>query len=132
MITKKQALDQTIEKWVLGDHPFAASLQDNEVVCIYNPEVNGGCAIGQFFGTAYRLDMEGESATRAILMSGLSFEDSSSDFWDTLQEAHDVMAKIALSRSQQEDSPQESSLQEVRDLGRLQETLLSLLEEVGE
>lgn len=97
--TKKQALDVFINEHVLGNRPFAYS--EREATCKYSHHVNGGCAVGRHLPEQLAEALDNEkmgSYSTASLSSRYAgkfrelLEDSTSDFWQRLQTAHDNLA----------------------------------------
>lgn len=104
MVTKKQALDDLIDRYVNDARGFAWDPQHE--MCRYDPKVNGGCAIGRFIPIElYDPGMEGRGVNgdNDTLFSRYPevralFEDPNSRFWTDLQAAHDYVAR-AINRS---------------------------------
>lgn len=108
IVTKAQALDDFIERRVLGDDPFGIVIdpdyqpddetlpQPGNVRCVYMHSVGGGCAIGkhipeEMYSTHFESKgvsvLFGEHPQVATL-----FEDPASEFWRALQATHDSLA----------------------------------------
>lgn len=109
LITKAQALDDFIERRVMGDDPFGISVEpdyedDDEpgVVhpgnarCVYMHSVGGGCVIGKWipedlYSPSFELHNVRHLFDNYSEVAAL-FEHPESDFWKALQEAHDGLA----------------------------------------
>lgn len=94
MVTKRQALDDLIDRIINPERGFAVN---DRGFCVYDRKANGGCAIGHFLlpdEDTGRLEggrCSSERVRRA--MARADFEDSESVFWADLQRAHDQWVK---------------------------------------
>jgi hypothetical protein len=103
LITKSAALEKFITERVLGDRPFAYDAQMG--ACRYNHAFAGGCEIGQYLSERDAQLCDGGSMVgssyRALRSMNTfhrifdeTFEDPASEFWSTLQNAHDALAQM--------------------------------------
>lgn len=87
-------------KRIKAGEPFAVlGAPGDRGSCVYDPEVNGGCAIGCFLGPTYDPNMEGQNA-QAILERGGFFPDAAALFegdaamFREVQRIHDVLGEF--------------------------------------
>src|SRR5688572_19896962 len=103
-VTKAMALDRLIKERFLGDVPPAViELNENEnkgdnggKLCLYDPTINGGCAVGCWLTVEEHSQWAGRIETKTAAMAfklvpemAEKFEDPTSPFWRHLQTAHD-------------------------------------------
>ena len=91
MITKKQAYEDMLAKEKAGG-PWAVV----SGACVYDPDTNGGCAIGRYLVDLYSPEMDDGHNARDLFEAypqiAELFEDPWSAFWNELQYWHDEAA----------------------------------------
>lgn len=95
-VTKQEAYEDLIARIKVGKFAIRIDDESGHGVCLYNQNVNGGCAIGRFIpASLYRIEMERRPVSwvfRDFPTVGSLFEDCESKFWDYLQSLHDRLA----------------------------------------
>lgn len=91
-VTMQMALDRFVNDRLIGNVPLA--MQQGSQQCQYDPNFNGGCAIGCWLGDVYKSGMEGRTVSylfHDFPYLEQMFEAPGSQFWQKLQNSHDYI-----------------------------------------